>query len=100
MVPDIITAAKGLTSGYLPMSAVIVGEKMWSTFELEKTKLGVFSHGFTSSGHPTVAACALANLSIIVYVMRSGRVVLEGTSSELARHGDLETVYFGHKSSA
>ena len=65
VVPDIITAAKGLTSGYLPMSAVIVGEKMWSTFEAEKSKLGVFGHGFTSSGHPTVAACALANLDII-----------------------------------
>ena len=65
VVPDIITAAKGLTSGYLPMSAVIVGEKMWSTFEVEKSKLGVFGHGFTSSGHPTVAACALANLDII-----------------------------------
>ena len=65
VVPDIITAAKGLTSGYLPMSAVIVGEKMWSTFEIEKSKLGVFGHGFTSSGHPTVAACALANLDII-----------------------------------
>ena len=35
-----------------------------------------------------------------VYVMRSGRIVLEGASSELASHGDLEGVYFGHKSSA
>ena len=77
VVPDIITAAKGLTSGYLPMSAVIVGEKMWSTFEAEKSKLGVFGHGFTSSGHPTVAACALANLDIIEredLVSRAGKM--------------------------
>jgi branched-chain amino acid transport system ATP-binding protein len=40
------------------------------------------------------------NLADRVYVMRSGRIVLEGTSSELASHGDLESVYFGHKSSA
>lgn len=65
VVPDIIITAKGLTSGYLPMSAVIVGEKVWSTFEAEQSTLGVFGHGFTSSGHPTVAACALANLNII-----------------------------------
>jgi L-2,4-diaminobutyrate transaminase len=65
VVPDLFTTAKGLTSGYLPMSAVVVGEKIWSTFETERSKLGVFGHGFTSSGHPTVAACALANLDII-----------------------------------
>ena len=92
VVPDIITAAKGLTSGYLPMSAVIVGEKMWSTFEAEKSKLGVFGHGFTSSGHPTVAACALANLDIIEredLVSRAGemgRYLISKLRSALSDH--------------
>ncbi len=92
VVPDIITTAKGLTSGYLPMSAVIVGEKVWSTFEAEKSKLGVFGHGFTSSGHPTVAACALANLDIIErenLVPRAGemgRYLITKLRSALADH--------------
>ena len=91
VVPDIITAAKGLTSGYLPMSAVMVGEKMWSTFELEKSKLGVFGHGFTSSGHPTVAACALANLDIIErenLVSRAGNGALCDLKTPLGSFGD------------
>lgn len=92
VVPDIITAAKGLTSGYLPMSAVIVGAKIWSTFEAEKSKLGVFGHGFTSSGHPTVSACALANLDIIEregLVSRAGemgRYLLSKLRSALSDH--------------
>ncbi len=65
MKPDLILTAKGLTSGYLPLSAVFVGDEIWSVFE-EASKDGrVFAHGFTYSGHPTCAAAALANLEII-----------------------------------
>ena len=51
--PDMMTLAKGLTSGYIPMSAVMVGEKVASTFIEEG---GEFYHGFTYSGHPVAAA--------------------------------------------
>lgn len=60
--PDIITTAKGLTSGYLPMGAVLVHGLVAEPF----TKPGVwFRHGYTYSGHATSAAVALANLEII-----------------------------------
>jgi len=65
MKPDLILTAKGLTSGYLPLSAIFVGDRVWSVFE-EASKDGrTFAHGFTYSGHPTCAAAALANLAII-----------------------------------
>jgi putrescine aminotransferase len=61
--PDIITCAKGITSGYLPMGAVIaspsVAEPFWNG------AAGLWRHGYTYSGHATVAAAALANLDIM-----------------------------------
>lgn len=60
--PDMMTLAKGLTSGYVPMSAVMVGDRV---FDSLKEKGGEFYHGFTYSGHPVAAAVALANLQII-----------------------------------
>ena len=60
--PDMMTLAKGLTSGYVPMSAVMVGERVFTSL---KEKGGEFYHGFTYSGHPVAAAVALANLEII-----------------------------------
>jgi putrescine aminotransferase len=60
--PDLIAAAKGITSGYLPLSAVLVGDRVAETL-IEKG--GEFYHGFTYSGHPASCAVALANLDII-----------------------------------
>ena len=60
--PDMMTLAKGLTSGYMPMSAVMVGDRVADSLI---TDGGEFYHGFTYSGHPVSAAVALANLSII-----------------------------------
>src|SRR5262249_45685534 len=65
VVPDIMTVAKGVTSSYLPMSAVVVGDRVWSVMEAHKDTLGVFGHGFTTTGHPAAAAAACANLDII-----------------------------------
>jgi adenosylmethionine-8-amino-7-oxononanoate aminotransferase len=59
--PDIITTAKGLTSSYAPMGAVIASDKMMEPF-LEGTNS--FAHGFTWGGHPMCAAVALANLDV------------------------------------
>jgi adenosylmethionine-8-amino-7-oxononanoate aminotransferase len=61
--PDLITCAKGITSGYLPMGAVVaspgVAEPFWNG------TAGLWRHGYTYSGHATVAAAAMANLDIL-----------------------------------
>jgi adenosylmethionine-8-amino-7-oxononanoate aminotransferase len=59
--PDIVTTAKGLTSAYAPMGAVIVSDPIAEPFMKGKT---TFAHGFTFGGHPVAAAVALANLDI------------------------------------
>ncbi len=62
---DIIVTAKGLTSGYLPLSALLIGERIWNVIEAASKDSRVFAHGFTYSGHPVCAAAAMANLDII-----------------------------------
>ena len=62
LTPDLVTLAKGLTSGYVPMSAVLVSDKIASHLIEEG---GEFYHGFTYSGHPVSAAVALANIELI-----------------------------------
>lgn len=63
--PDLMSMAKGLTSGYFPLSAAIVSEEIWSVLEAATPEVGVFAHGYTYSGHPVGAAVAMANLDII-----------------------------------
>ncbi len=63
--PDLMTCAKGLTSGYLPMSACLVSERVWDVLREGSAARGPFAHGYTYSGHPVVAAAALANLELI-----------------------------------
>jgi len=63
--PDLMTLAKGLTSGYQPMAAVAVGERVWNVLERQRDKVSGFNHGYTWAGHPVAAAAALANLDII-----------------------------------
>ena len=63
--PDIMTMAKGLSSAYLPISASVISERIWSVLEETAPQMAVFGHGFTYSAHPTCAAAALANLDIL-----------------------------------
>ncbi len=63
--PDLITSAKGVTSGYFPMSAVFISPKVWDVLESNADKVGVFGHGYTYSAHPVGAAAALAALKLI-----------------------------------
>lgn len=63
--PDLITVAKGLTSGYFPLSAAIIGEKVYKVLEDGADTVGAFSHGYTYSGHPIGAATANAVLDIV-----------------------------------
>ena len=60
-MPDIITCAKGLTSGYSPIGAMIASDRLFEPFNDGTT---MFPHGYTFGGHPVSAAVALANLDI------------------------------------
>ena len=60
--PDLISFAKGVTSGYLPLGGVLVNNKVANTIIDEG---GEFAHGFTYSGHPAACAVALKNIEII-----------------------------------
>ena len=59
--PDMITCAKGMTSGYSPIGAMIASERLFEPFKHGTT---YFPHGYTFGGHPVSAAVALANLDI------------------------------------
>lgn len=62
ITPDLMTLAKGITSGYIPLSAVLVGDRV---ADVLINQTGEFYHGFTYSGHPVACAVALANLDIL-----------------------------------
>lgn len=62
--PDMITCAKGLTSGYLPMGACIISDRIFSEVSGDDAQGASFSNGFTYSGHPASAAAALKNIEI------------------------------------
>jgi adenosylmethionine-8-amino-7-oxononanoate aminotransferase len=63
-VPDIVTMAKGLSSGYQPIGGCLVRDEIFDAFA--ETPTGTFSHGITFGGHPVAAAVALKNLEILV----------------------------------
>ena len=60
--PDIITMAKGISSGYIPLSGIMVGDRVTETLVDEG---GEFYHGYTYSGHPVACAVAIENIKII-----------------------------------
>ncbi|MGF2950592.1 aspartate aminotransferase family protein [Microbacterium alcoholitolerans] len=60
-VPDMITCAKGMTSGYSPIGATIISDRIYKPFSKGQT---YFPHGYTFGGHPVSAAVALENLAI------------------------------------
>lgn len=65
ITPDLVTLAKGLTSAYLPLSAVMVGTRVWEVLEAGAAKHGLFGHGYTYTAHPLCAAAASANIAVI-----------------------------------
>jgi len=69
--PDLVTFAKGVTSGYVPLGGVMVGNRVADVL-IEKG--GEFNHGYTYSGHPVACAVALANLEIMERENLVGRV--------------------------
>ena len=83
--PDIITSAKGLTSGYAPMGAMIATDRLMQPFlEGDNT----FLHGYTFGGHPVAAAVALANLDAfdnegVLEHVRDNEAAFRGTLEKL-----------------
>lgn len=63
--PDLMTIAKGLTSGAVPMSACLISEEIWDVLREGSPQAGPFAHGYTYSGHPLAAAAGLASLDVI-----------------------------------
>ena len=63
VIPDIMTMAKGITSGYIPFGAVAIADEIYREMQSRKTP---FFHGFTYSGHPVGAAAAIKDMEIIV----------------------------------
>ena len=87
--PDLMPIAKGMTSGYLPMGGVIVGDRVARTMIDEG---GEFFHGYTYSGHPVAAAVGLENLrimreeKIVEYVKQEAAPYLQSRIAGLADH--------------
>ncbi len=97
--PDLITFAKGVTSGYFPLGGVIVSDEIHEVLK-EKSE-GVLFHGFTYSGHPTGAAVALKNIEILEQEglvensRKMGEELLKGLKeiqAELRIVGDVRTI--------
>lgn len=89
--PDMITSAKALSSGYIPISALMISEPIWQAMVSESEKIGVFAHGYTYSGHPVAAVVALEALAIyqerdIVGHVRSVAPALQEGLRRLADH--------------
>ncbi len=98
--PDLVTFAKAVTSGYIPLGGVMVGNRV---AQVLIDKGGEFNHGYTYSGHPVACAVALANLEIMERENLPGRVrddvgpYLAQRFAELQDHplvGDAETCGF------
>ncbi len=100
MKPDLVTFAKGVTSGYIPLGGVMVGNRVAKVL-IEKG--GDFNHGYTYSGHPVACAVALANLELMEREHLVQRVhddigpYLASRFAELKQHplvGDAQTCGF------
>jgi adenosylmethionine-8-amino-7-oxononanoate aminotransferase len=72
--PDIITCAKGLTSGYVPLGAMLVSDRLFAELTETAGKGQFFANGYTYSAHPVACAAGMANLDIIEREDICGRV--------------------------
>ena len=89
--PDMITVAKALSAGYLPISATMVSNPLYEILLAQSDKLGIFGHGYTYSSHPVPAAVALETLKIyaerdIVSAVRSVGPRLQAAIRSYAGH--------------
>ncbi|MEM7194267.1 MAG: aminotransferase [Pseudomonadota bacterium] len=93
IVPDIITSAKGITSGYIPLGAFLVSDRLLAELSAQD-KNAVFSNGFTYSGHPVACAAALKNIEIMERenIMQHVRDIAPYFQSELQKLRDIPIV--------
>lgn len=89
--PDILTCAKALTSGYIPISAIMVNERVFRPIAEQSADIGVLGHGFTYSGHPVAAAVAIETLNIydeidLLDMVRAAAPVLQDGIWKFADH--------------
>ncbi len=99
ITPDLVTCAKVITSGYLPLGAVLASERVQEPFFSEPGK-AIFRHGFTYSGHPSACAAALANLDVIdreglLERVRELEQVLAAAVEPLTEHPEVSEVRAG-----
>jgi len=100
MEPDMLTCAKQLSSAYIPISGLMVNEKIYQALLKNSEKLGIFGHGGTYAGHPVAAAVALETLNIyeerdIVACVRAVMPTFQGHIKRLGEHhlvGEARTV--------
>lgn len=94
IVPDIITFAKGVTSGYLPLGGFVVSDRLLEELKGTGIKNAVYSNGYTYSGHPVACAAALKNLDILEEEQLLGhvRAVAPYFQKRLAELSDLPIV--------
>jgi putrescine---pyruvate transaminase len=95
VTPDLVCAAKGITSGYVPLGAALAGARVRDA--LWSPEVGPIRHGYTYSGHPTACAVGLANLDILegerIYEhVRTLEPVLSEQLSPLAEHDLVDEV--------
>lgn len=96
--PDLVTCAKGITSGYLPLGAMLVAPRIAEPFR--DPAAGMFRHGYTYGGHAAVAAAALANIEIMEREDLCGRArelekELGDALAPLAAHPSVQEVRAG-----
>jgi putrescine---pyruvate transaminase len=97
VTPDIITFAKGVTSGYVPLGGVIVSDELWEDLRDPDRRPGVLMHGYTHSGHPVACAVALANIEAIeregwLERVRTASETLAGLIAPLREHPEVGEV--------
>ena len=93
LTPDILTCAKALSSSYLPISAVMVNDRVFQALASESHKIGTFGHGYTYSGHPVPAAVAIETLKIYDEMDVVGHVRTVGPHL----HDELHRRFAGHE---
>jgi 4-aminobutyrate--pyruvate transaminase len=93
MQPDILVCAKALSSSYLPISAVMVNERVFQGLAKESHEIGTFGHGYTYSGHPVPAAVAIETLKIYDEMDMGAHVAEVGTHLQAS----LRSRFAGHE---
>ncbi|HEU5252452.1 MAG TPA: aspartate aminotransferase family protein [Solirubrobacterales bacterium] len=97
VVADMITFAKGVTSGYMPLGGVILADALWDELRDADRQPGYLMHGFTHSGHPVACAVALANIEAIeredlLARVREASQLLAGLVAPLREHPEVGEV--------